>query len=254
MFNNNLFYNLLLQDFLNIRLHIGHKNKYLEKTINSYLEGFRHDISIFRIIYLWQYFIIFLHSIKYMSYYRNTFFLINTQFTNYLEIIINYFLHSYPLKINKFTSFYINGYINNKWIGGLFSNWWVTMQFLKKLLYTPLHQSQRRRYQRYLVYLNGCYKLRQNLKPFPDYVIFLNSNQLAITEIYQLDFPLFGLIDSNINKDFFLYKFYGNNDAIESIIFFFEIIREGLQEGRSQEQEQFFFLLRFYIKSYLKYL
>jgi ribosomal protein S2 len=53
--------------------------------------------------------------------------------------------------------------------------------------------------------------------------------------------PLIGLIDSNMNPKSFLYKFFGNNDTFESIDFFFNFLKEAIQEGRLKEQSYFYF-------------
>jgi small subunit ribosomal protein S2 len=120
-----------------------------------------------------------------------------------------------------FYLFYIKGYITEKWVGGLFSNWKITLDFIKHI-----HQSKKvhsKRYQKYLYYLKNINNLKKN--PIPDFLLVLNSNDDVIKESINLQIPILGLIDSNINPDNFLYKIFGNNDSIKNIYFFFNFLK-----------------------------
>jgi hypothetical protein len=49
----------------------------------------------------------------------------------------------------------------------------------------------------------------------------------------------------------YLYKFWGNNDSIESISFFFDFLKDALVEGRLKEHRQFYFYFLKKIKNEL---
>jgi ribosomal protein S2 len=61
-----------------------------------------------------------------------------------------------------------------------------------------------------------------------------------------------GMVDSNTNPDNYLYHFFGNDDSLENIEFFFEFIKDALKEGRIKEQEYFFYLILSKIKTKLQ--
>jgi ribosomal protein S2 len=84
--------------------------------------------------------------------------------------------------------------------------------------------------------------------PIPDFIIMLDKDIDALNEIKNLQIPLIGVVDSDMNPDDFVYKFFGNNDSIENLDFFFEFLKEAAKEGRLKEQQLFFFYLIFNIK------
>jgi len=75
----------------------------------------------------------------------------------------------------------------------------------------------------------------------PDFFIFLDQNSEALLEIKKLRIPLIGLVDTNMNPSNFLYQFFGNNDSIKNIKFFFKFLKETIVDGRLKEKYQFFY-------------
>lgn len=76
----------------------------------------------------------------------------------------------------------------------------------------------------------------------------LHADETVLKESINLQIPILGLVDTNMDPDFFLYKFFGNNDSIENIQFLFEFINEAIKEGRLKEQQLFFFYLLIKLK------
>jgi len=77
----------------------------------------------------------------------------------------------------------------------------------------------------------------------------LDQDLEALHEIKNLQIPMIGLIDTNMNPNDYIYKFFSNNDSVETIEFLFEFLKEAAKEGRLKEQEQFFIYLLQQIKS-----
>lgn len=232
-------YNISIEYFLKIRLHIGHKQNKLNTKMNPYIFGIRHNISIFDIEKLWKPFRYLFYSLVESTKRRNSFFLVGTNANLPMAKIINNLMKQYPVKVKNFNPFYIVGYVDKKWVGGIFSNWQVTLDFIKYMEKSSKKNSKR--YKRYLRYLSGIKNL--NFKPIPDLVIALNPNDEAIKEAKDLQIPIFGFVDSNTNPDEYLYPFYGNDDALESIEFFCDFLNDAVKEGRLKEQELFFFYI-----------
>jgi ribosomal protein S2 len=84
--------------------------------------------------------------------------------------------------------------------------------------------------------------------PIPDFVIFLDKNEEALFELKKFNVPLIGIVDSDMNPHDFIYKFFGNNDSMESLEFFFEFLKETIQEGRLKEQQLFYSYFMFKIR------
>jgi ribosomal protein S2 len=84
--------------------------------------------------------------------------------------------------------------------------------------------------------------------PLPDFFILLDKDPIAMRELYNLQVPLIGFVDTNMNPNDFIYKLFGNNDSIKNLEFFFEFLLEAVKEGRLKEQQLFFFYLIYNIK------
>jgi ribosomal protein S2 len=102
------------------------------------------------------------------------------------------------------------------------------------------------KYERHFQYLKGIINLKK--MPIPDFIIMLDNNELALHEIKNLQIPLIGFVDTDMNPNDFVYKFFGNNDSVENLEFFFEFLKEAAKEGRLKEQQLFFFYLLLNIK------
>lgn len=237
MFKN--FFNFNIANLIKIRLHLGHKNSDLNPRVTSYIYGTRHQIDIFNVNNFWKPYRYLFFNLVHIFFKRNSFFIIGTNKNLPMGSIIEKYIAKYPYDNSKKNHFYISGYIDRKWIGGLFSNWKIFIEFIK-YLENPLQQlTKKYKFQRYFWYLKGIKLLEKN--PVPDFVIFLDKNSDALKEIQDMQIPLLGLIDSNMDPKVFLYKFFGNNDSFESIEFFFDFLNEAIVEGRLKEQHYFLF-------------
>lgn len=142
-------------------------------------------------------------------------------------------------ELYKYFSYYISGYIDRKWIGGLFTNWKIFKEFIRYIGCSGLNFKKRYRFQKYFFFLKGIKNLAK--MPIPDFVIFLDKDLEALSELKKFQIPLIGIVDTNMNPDDFVYKFFGNNDSMETIEFFFEFLNQSIQEGRLREQQLFYY-------------
>ncbi len=234
-------YKLNLDYLIKIRAHLGHKHKNLNMNMNSYLYGIRHNINIFNINLLWNSFRYLFYSLSEMFLNRNSFFIVGTNNNLPMDILLKKWLKEYPLNYNKFNSFYISGYIDKKWIGGLFSNWKIFYEFIDYINIYNIEKKKKYKYEKYFIYLKGIINLKK--MPIPDFIIMLDKDIVALDEIKKLQIPLIGVVDSDMNPEDFVFKFMGNNDSIENLEFFFEFLKEAAKEGRIKEQQLFFFYL-----------
>jgi ribosomal protein S2 len=79
--------------------------------------------------------------------------------------------------------------------------------------------------------------------PIPDFIIMLDKDITALNEIINLQIPLIGVVDTDMDQEKYVYKFFGNNDSIENLEFFFQFLKEAAVEGRLKEQQLFFYYL-----------
>jgi len=131
--------------------------------------------------------------------------------------------------------------MDKQWIPGLFLNWKIFKEFIPYIdLKNPVAFFKKKyKFLRYFPLLHGIKNLKNN--PMPDFFIFLDQNSEALLEIKKLRIPLIGLVDTNMNPSNFLYQFFGNNDSIKNIKFFFKFLKETIVDGRLKEKYQFFY-------------
>ena len=234
---------------MKIRLHLGHKDENLNLNISAYLYGTRHNINIYNFEKLWKPYRYLFYSLTHNFSKRSSFFIVGTNKNLPMASLLEDLMEKYPLQINlnPNKSFYISGYVDRKWIGGLFSNWKIFNEFIK-YLDNPTYKFKRKfKFIKYFFYLRGIKNLPK--MPISDFIIFLDHNEDAFYELQKFQLPLIGLVDTNMNPKPFLYKFFGNNDAVENIEFFFEFLTETLKEGRLIEQQKFYSYFMYKIKT-----
>lgn len=141
-------------------------------------------------------------------------------------------------------------YINERWIGGLFTNFANVSKLIKKyrdltekvaagLLdkYTKKEQSE---------FAKEIEKLRKSvgglteLKKLPDALIILDAKKekTAIMEAEQKKVPIVGFCDSNINPDMLTYPIPANDDAVKSIDIILKTLAAAINEGRAKQNEK----------------
>ncbi len=231
-------YNINEQNLIKIRSHLGHNTGKLNNKINPYLYGTRHNINIYDIKKLWTSYRYLFYNFSEMFLKRNTFFIVGTNKRIPVNLLLKNWLAQDPFINKKNNKFYVSGYVDKKWIGGLFSNWKIFYEFIK---YIPMFNKGikiKYKFEKYMSNLQGAVNLQK--MPIPDFIIMLDKDKIALDEIKNLQVPLIGIIDTDMDPDDFVYKFLGNNDSIEYLDFVFSFISEAIKEGRLKEQQLFY--------------
>jgi small subunit ribosomal protein S2 len=241
--------NLTTTQLFKARLHLGHKNNKLNLNMLVYLLGNRHNINIFNLQHILISLRIIFKAISEVVKQRGHFFLIGTNNDLPMIEIFYYFLAKYSkLNLNE-SNFFITGFVGSKWVGGSFSNWKGTFQFIEYIEKAPFLKKKSTRYQNYLQNLQGLNK--DSKKPIPDFVFLFNNDQTALNEINNLNIPVIGITDTNTNPTPFLYNLPGNDDSLESIQFFCNFLEKAILEGKQKDQERFFLFCLKKLKNYM---
>lgn len=127
------FYNFNLKNLIKIRLHIGHKDETLNSQLTSYIYGTRHNINIYNLETLWKPYRYLFFSLVQNFLKRNCFFIIGTNKHLPMSLLLEHILKEYPFTVEENKSFYVSGYVDKKWIGGLFTNWKIFCEFIQYL-------------------------------------------------------------------------------------------------------------------------
>ncbi len=143
-------------------------------------------------------------------------------------------------------------YVNNRWLGGLLTNFVTVKQSIKRLkeLDAILDEgSGERRTKKELIQLERERKnLMSNLagikdmEVLPDMLFVIDSNKedIAVREARKLGIPVVAVVDTNCDPDMVDHPIPGNDDALRAIRLFANKISDAMVEGRSLASEQDF--------------
>jgi len=135
-------------------------------------------------------------------------------------------------------------YVNNRWLGGLLTNWRTIADRIQYL-----HELRRLRTEGQLdllpakeriSLLNELEKLEANLggvadmKRQPDavFIVDLRIEQLAVREAHRLGLPVIALVDTNCDPEEADYVIPGNDDAIRSCSLIVRAIGDAIEAGQ----------------------
>ena len=135
-------------------------------------------------------------------------------------------------------------YVNNRWLGGLLTNW-VTVQKSVKRLKELDEMATDGRYEllpkKEVIVLERARKHLQanlagikNMSRVPDAIFVIDSNkeQIAVREARKLGIPVVAVVDTNCDPSEVDYIIPGNDDALRAIRLFTSKISESIVEGQ----------------------
>ena len=218
-------------DLLDAGIHFGHKTSRWNPKMAPYIYGVRdkvHIIDLQQTVPLMQ---IGLQKI-YETVKNNGKVLFVSSKVQATELIAEY-----AEKCGQF-------YVNNRWLGGMLTNWSTISKSIKKLdhiekvledeeliaTYTKkeiLDFSRKRG--KLLKSLSGIRKIGGR----PDLLVIIDTNRehLAISEAVKLGVPIVAVVDTNSDPDNINYPIPGNDDAIRSIRLYCSIFADAALAG-----------------------
>lgn len=141
-------------------------------------------------------------------------------------------------------------YVNERWIGGLVTNFGEIHKLIKKYLtlkeqkakgelekYTKKEQLEfEREIERLDKMVGGIYALER----LPDalFVLDMRGEKTALTEAARKNVTVFGLCDTNANPARATYVIPANDDAVNSLTMVASLMAEAIAEGRKEWKEK----------------
>jgi small subunit ribosomal protein S2 len=137
-------------------------------------------------------------------------------------------------------------YVNNRWLGGLLTNWRTISDRVQRL-----HELRSLKTEAQLDLLPAkerismeaeLEKLESNLGGIADmrrqpdaiFIVDLRKEQLAVREAKRLGLPVIALVDTNCDPDEADYVIPGNDDAIRSCSLVVKALADGIEAGRQK--------------------
>ncbi|AFM11119.1 30S ribosomal protein S2 [Turneriella parva] len=137
-------------------------------------------------------------------------------------------------------------YINNRWLGGLLTNFRtvkLSIQRLRKLeeafATNTVHEIVKTK-KEILQLDREIARLRKDLagirdmNELPDALFIVDPDReaIAVKEANTLGIPIFAMVDTNCNPDLIQYPIPANDDAIRAVALFLEIMANAVEEGK----------------------
>ncbi|CAH0534236.1 30S ribosomal protein S2 [Vibrio stylophorae] len=138
-------------------------------------------------------------------------------------------------------------YVNNRWLGGMLTNWKTVRQSIKRLkdlevqaadgTFEKLTKKEALMRTREMEKLEKSLGGIKNMGGLPDalFVIDADHEHIAIKEANNLGIPVFAVVDTNSDPDGVDFVIPGNDDAIRSVQLYLNAVAQTVNEGRNQD-------------------
>jgi len=137
-------------------------------------------------------------------------------------------------------------YVNNRWLGGLLTNWRTISDRIQRLhelrslkqdsMLGLLPAKERIQMEAELEKLESNLGGVADMRRQPDavFIVDLRKEQLAVREARRLGLPVIALVDTNCDPDEAQYVIPGNDDAIRSCSLVIKAIAAGIEAGKQK--------------------
>jgi small subunit ribosomal protein S2 len=134
-------------------------------------------------------------------------------------------------------------YVNQRWLGGLLTNWVTVQKSVKRLKelddmatdgrYELLPKKEVIKLERERKHLQANLAGIKNMSRLPDAIFVVDSNkeQIAVREARKLGIPVVAVVDTNCDPSEVDYVIPGNDDALRAIRLFTSKVAESIAEG-----------------------
>src|SRR3979490_2471967 len=134
-------------------------------------------------------------------------------------------------------------YINQRWLGGLLTNWVTVQKSVKRLKeldematdgrYELLPKKEVIKLERERKHLQANLAGIKNMSRLPDAIFIIDSNkeQIAVKEARKLGIPVVAVVDTNCDPTEVDWVIPGNDDALRAIRLFASKISDSIAEG-----------------------
>lgn len=138
-------------------------------------------------------------------------------------------------------------YVNNRWLGGMLTNWKTVRQSIKRLkdletqstdgTFEKLTKKEALMRTREMEKLEKSLGGIKNMGGLPDalFVIDADHEHIAIKEANNLGIPVYAVVDTNSDPDGVDFVIPGNDDAIRAVQLYLNAAAQAYSEGRSQD-------------------
>jgi small subunit ribosomal protein S2 len=228
---------ITMKELLEAGVHFGHQTKRWNPRMKEYIFGERNGIYI---IDLQKTLKMFKEASKYV-----------TELTGQGKVILfvgtkRQAQDAIAEEANRCGMFYIN----QRWLGGLLTNWITVQKSVKRLQeldematdgrYDLLTKKEVIKLERERKHLQANLAGIKNMRRLPDalFVVDSNNEAIAVKEARKLGIPVVAVVDTNCDPTVVDYVIPGNDDALRAIRLFTSKISDSVVEGMQMAGEK----------------
>ena len=219
-------------DMFNAKVHFGHLKRFMSPKMTKYIYSINNKISIINLDLTLKFMIKSLNFVESIIKNNGVILFVGTKRQS------SKLIKEYAEKVDM-------PYVNFRWLGGLLTNYKTIRKSIKKL--NELEESNakndfhhltkkeilmiNRKLDKLRLNLNGI----KNMKGLPDalFLIDVNYEAIALAEAIKLSIPIIGVVDTNSNPDGVDYLIPGNDDSMDSIKFYLDMVCEHIASIKS---------------------
>ncbi|MCW8331333.1 30S ribosomal protein S2 [Photobacterium sp. SDRW27] len=223
-----------MRDMLKAGVHFGHQTRYWNPKMKPFIFGARNKVHIINLEKTVPMFNDALAEINKISARKGKVLFVGTKRAASESI------KEAAINCDQF-------YVNNRWLGGMLTNWKTVRQSIKRLkdletqstdgTFDKLTKKEALMRTREMEKLEKSLGGIKNMGGLPDamFVIDADHEHIAIKEANNLGIPVFAVVDTNSNPDGVDFVIPGNDDAIRSIQLYTGAVAQTVTEARNQD-------------------
>jgi len=220
-----------MREMLEAGVHFGHQTRFWNPKMAPYIFGHRNKIHIINLEKTQPAFEEALKFIKQLSARRGTVMMVGTKRQSRDTIAMEAERAGVP-------------YVNQRWLGGMLTNFKTVKGSLKKLkdmqavVETGLDNLKKKEgllFQRELSKLEKDIGGIQDMAVLPDaiFVIDVGYHKIAIAEAKKLGIPVIGVVDTNHSPEGIDYVIPGNDDSSKAVALYAKAVADAILEGKA---------------------
>jgi small subunit ribosomal protein S2 len=226
--------NVSMRDMLKAGVHFGHKTRYWNPKMKSYIFGARDKVHIINLEKTVPLFNEALNYLSDVSAKKGKILFVGT------KRAASEAVKAAAQKCDQF-------YVDNRWLGGMLTNWKTVRQSIKRLkdleaqstdgTFDALTKKEALMRTREMEKLEKSLGGIKNMGGLPDvlFIIDADHEHIAIKEANNLGIPVVAVVDTNSNPDGVDYVIPGNDDAIRAVSLYLESAANAVSEGREKD-------------------
>jgi small subunit ribosomal protein S2 len=220
-----------MREMLDAGVHFGHQTRFWNPKMAPYIFGHRNKIHIINLEKSQPMFEEALKFVRQLSANRGSIMMVGTKRTARDTIVEEAGRAGVP-------------YVNQRWLGGMLTNFKTVKISLKRLKEMKVQQEaglDALSKKEQLMFAREMEKLEkdiggiQDMPALPDalFIIDVGYHKIAVQEARKLGIPVIGVVDTNHSPEGIDYIIPGNDDSSKAVIMYARAVADAILEGRA---------------------